>query len=130
MTDRPSVITWFKVYTGLMVLIYLVVILVGILLYANADSFVGNDVRPGSNVPADPVEAQLMGMVYAALGVVLSLVFAVGLVIPRRFWGWVYGIVLIAIGLTSCCFWPITIPLLIFWIKPEVKDWYKNEGGY
>jgi len=130
MSERPTVITWFKVYAGLMVLLYIIVLVAGILIFANAESFVGNDVRPGSSVPTDPAEAQLMGLIYAVLGVVLSLVFAVGLATPRRFWGWVYGIVLIAIGLTSCCFWPITIPLLIFWLKPEVKDWYKNVDSY
>ena len=34
---------------------------------------------------------------------------------------WVYGIVVIALGIATCYFFPFSIPLLIFWIKPEVK---------
>ncbi len=29
--------------------------------------------------------------------------------------------VLIGLGLTSCCTWPATIPLIIQWLKPEMK---------
>jgi hypothetical protein len=47
--------------------------------------------------------------------------YAMGPFVKGKSWGWVFGIVLIAIGMTSCCLWPITIPLLIQWIKPEMK---------
>jgi 1-acyl-sn-glycerol-3-phosphate acyltransferase len=44
---------------------------------------------------------------------------------PRK-WVWIYGIVLIALGMTSICFLPFLIPLLIFWCKPEVRGWYED----
>jgi hypothetical protein len=37
---------------------------------------------------------------------------------------WVYDIVLICLGMTSVCCMPVTIPLLIFWIKPDAKAWF------
>ena len=36
------------------------------------------------------------------------------------------GDVLIALTLTSCCFWPFSIPLLIFWVKPDVRTYYAH----
>jgi hypothetical protein len=46
------------------------------------------------------------------------------LICRPRPWLWVYDLVVICIGFTSGCFWPICIPLLIFWIKPEVKQYF------
>jgi Na+(H+)/acetate symporter ActP len=110
-----------------MVLLYIAVTGFGLFITANADKIVNPDAGIGSNQPASTDEALFMGVIYAVLGVVLAIVFAVSLFTPRRFWGWVYNLVMICFGLTSCCFWPATIPLLIFWIKPEVRAWYKNE---
>ncbi|MFN3167817.1 MAG: hypothetical protein ACE37H_12210 [Phycisphaeraceae bacterium] len=125
--QKPSVIAWFKAYAVFMVLLYIGVTALGLFMVSNADTLFTPEPRPGSSVPTSSEEAVFMGVVYAALGVVLAIVFAVSLFTPRRFWGWVYNLVMICIGLTSCCFWPITIPLLIYWIKPEVRAWYKNE---
>jgi hypothetical protein len=31
---------------------------------------------------------------------------------------------MMAIGMTSCCFLPFLIPLLIYWLKPETKAYF------
>ena len=36
-------------------------------------------------------------------------------------WLWIYDLIIICLGMTSACFWPAVIPLLIFWLKPETK---------
>jgi len=36
-------------------------------------------------------------------------------------WVWIYDLVIICMGMTSACFLPAAIPLLIYWLKPEVK---------
>lgn len=64
---------------------------------------------------------------FLAIGIVslpLLMVFAYGLFLPQAKWAWIYGLILIAIGMGSCCFWPICIPLLIKWIDPEFKAWF------
>jgi hypothetical protein len=38
---------------------------------------------------------------------------------------WIYQIVLIGLGLTSVCCLPATVPLLISYVKPEVKAWFE-----
>jgi hypothetical protein len=58
------------------------------------------------------------------LGAALAVVFAVALFLPRRRWNWIVGIVIIALGMTSCCFAPFLIPLIVYWVKPETKAYF------
>lgn len=113
----PGVVTWFKVYVGAMAVLYLLVTGLGLFMYAGADTFL-------SDPDLGPEAARIQGVVLAAIGIPLAALFAAGVFLPNRPWVWIYDIVLIAIGLTSCCFWPATIPLLIYWIKPEVRVWF------
>jgi len=108
-TERPAVVLWQMVYCGLMVLLYVAVAALGVFFYTQAANL-------GSSSD-EVMEMRILGGVYSALGVVLGLVFAGGLFLRRGMVGWVFHIVLICLGLTSCVTWPATIPLLIFWIK-------------
>lgn len=123
--QQPRVITWFKVYVGFMVLLYLVVAGGGLFLTLMPDVLTDPNAGPASNTPQSTTEAVVMGMIYMAIGLALAAAFTVGLFTPRRFWGWVYNLVLICIGLMSCCLWPATIPLIIFWVKEPTRQWYK-----
>jgi len=69
-------------------------------------------------------EARLMGLIFAILGFLLTIPFAAGPFLPREPWAWIFGLVLICIGLGSACCLPFTIPLLIFWLKPETKSYF------
>ena len=62
------------------------------------------------------------------VGLAFAIAFALVFVFPRKHWAWIYGLVLICIGMSSCCILPAAIPLLIFWLKPEVKSWF-NSGA-
>lgn len=107
----PAVITWQLVYLACMTVLYLLFAVMGIVFLINADTFAANDPT------TDATEVQIMGAIYAVLGVGLAILFAGGILVRRGMVGWVYNLILIGIGLTSCCFWPATIPLMIFWIK-------------
>lgn len=111
----PSVVTWQMVYLALMVLVYLMLTVGGICVYIFANEIAAED--PST----DPEIFRIAGVIYSALGFVLGIVFAVGLFWKRGMGGWVYNIILIALGLTSCVTWPMTIPLMIHWIKH--KNW-------
>lgn len=113
----PPVVTWFRVFAGLMALLYLVVMGMGIVLVV-----VGGSAAQGMN--PEGLEPAILGVIYSVLGLVFGIAYAVGLFLPRKPWGWVAGIVLIAIGMTSICCLPATIPLLIFWLKPEAKAYF------
>jgi hypothetical protein len=66
-------------------------------------------------------ELKIYGAIYVVMGLGLMIPFAAILFLEKKSWVWIYGLVLIVLGLTSCCTWPATIPLLINWLKPETK---------
>ncbi len=73
----------------------------------------------------DAYEMKILGILYVVLGFMFLLPFAAGPFLPRKLWGWIFGLVLICIGMMSVCCWPATIPLLIFWLKPETKAYFR-----
>lgn len=123
---RPQVITWFKAYCALMIVVYTLVAVLGGVMIANPDALIDPDAGAGSSVPTSQDEAMIMGVIYLGLGVVLGIAFVVPFLLPRRFGSWIYDLVMICLGLTSVCCMPVTIPLLIFWIKEDTRLWFKN----
>ena len=111
---KPPVMTWFAAYCVLMALLYLFCFVMGIIFLT---------VQPAQR-DMSPGETQAMGIVLVVMGLALAIPFAAGPFLPRKSWAWVFGLVLICLGLTSVCCLPATIPLLIHWIKPEVKAYY------
>jgi hypothetical protein len=105
---------WYRVYCGVLVILYLLVALMGVFLAAFAP--------PTRQYNSE--ETFVMGVIYAVLGVVFFLVFTVALFLPRKPYNWVVGIVMMALGMSSCCFLPFLIPLLMYWIKPETKAYF------
>ena len=114
---RPPVWPWYVAYCVFMALVYLVVAIIGVGLVFIAFAEDATDREELYTLVA-------MGVVYAGLGLLMSLLYVAGPLLPRRKWAWVWGIVNIAIGLTSPCCMIVSIPLIIFWIKPETKAWY------
>lgn len=115
--ERPDVITWYKAYCILMALLYLAVAGFGLVM------MVLGVVAPEA-VDTSAFELILMGVIYAILGIALFVPFVTAVFLPPRPWVWVYGMVMICIGMTSCCCLPACIPLLIFWIKPDAKNFF------
>lgn len=111
---KPQVVTWFKLYCVGMGLLYLFVLALGVLLLTVDPAETGEEV----------IVLRVQGVLCCGLGLVLAGVFFAGVAVPAKSWGWVYGIVLIAIGLTSVCCLPATVPLLIYWIKDDVKAYF------
>ena len=115
--QRPGVVTWFIVYAILMALIYLLLAGFGVTVFV-----VGPEQFADEKTSAD--EWTVLATIFIIIGGVLAILFGMAPFLPRRPGVWVYDVVLIALGLTSACLWPMTIPLLIFWIKPENKLWF------
>ena len=115
--ERPGVCTWFVVYCAIMALMYFLVLAFGVTIFV-----VGPAQFADTQTPAD--EWAIIGVICVIMGLVLCTPFAIAPFLPRKPGVWIYDLVLICLGLTSACLWPITIPLLIFWIKPETKLWF------
>jgi hypothetical protein len=112
--EPPAVWPWFIAYCIVMAIMYLLVAACGAVVLA---------VDP-RELDMEPLEARILGSVYLGLGVLLLVPFAAAPLLPKRRWVWVYDIVLIALGMTSLCCLPATIPLLICWIKPETRVFF------
>lgn len=105
---------WYRVYLAAMVFLYAATIIFGIYLLV---------AKPATS-QYEASEMFLMGALYTAIGAIFFVVFAAALFLPRKPWNWIVGIVMMALGMTSCCFVPFLIPLLIYWLKPETKAYF------
>lgn len=104
-----------------MLLLYAVVGGVGVFFAFNAAALSSL----GERAPETDAQAiWLQGVLMMVISIPLMFIFILGLLTPRRPWGWGYGFVPIAVGLTSPCCMLASIPLLIFWLKPGVKQWF------
>jgi hypothetical protein len=112
---------WYRVYCAAMALMYLCVAIIGVItLYAGIDISKQGGQESGGKI-------MLIGGLYVALGIIFAIPYGISPFLPRKPWHWIYGIVLISIGLTSCLCLPACIPLLIFWLKPEAKWMFGKE---
>jgi hypothetical protein len=113
-TTRPKAIVWYQVYCSILAIMYLLVLLAGIILL----------LVPATTLEMEEFEKLITAGICILLGLPLAAASILPLLVKPRPWLWIYGIVLIATGFTSCCFWPICIPLLVFWIKPDVQRYF------
>ncbi len=72
----------------------------------------------------DPVEAKIAGYMYIGISVFFFVPYIIAPFLPRRRWVWIYDLVLICLGMTSCCTLPACVALLIFWIKPNCRRFF------
>ncbi len=117
--DELPVWPWYVTYCIFMALVYLACIGLGGLLLV---------VDP-SDIDADRVEAIIYGVMLIVVSLPLMVGFAAAPFLPRKGWAWIAGLLLIGLGMTSCCCLPACLPLLLQWIKPETKAWFGYTGG-
>lgn len=111
---RPQVIMWFRAYCVVLCVLYLA---------AAGFSLVFFLVDP-TTLEMPRVGAYVVGAFLLGLGLVLFVAVLLPLILQPRPWLWTYDLVVICLGMTSACFLPACIPLLIFWLKPEVKSYF------
>ena len=113
---RPDVVPWYYAYCAVMAFIYVFCIVMGV-----AGIVFRNQLADAETPPA---LIAFLGVVFAVLGGVLMTAFAAAPFLPLRPWAWIYHLVLIAVGMTSACCLPASVPLLLFWIKPETRAYF------
>lgn len=111
---EPPVIKWFKVYAGVLSVIYFLVLVLGFFILMS-------DPAPGDTTALQ--RAVGLTIFFGVVGLLLA-AFVVGLFLQPRPWVWIYDLVLIVSGFTSCLTLPFSIALLIFWLKPETKAYF------
>jgi hypothetical protein len=114
--SAADVIVWQHRYCTFMCVVYLLTIGMGVLMLAFG--------REGASAQNWPDDRLITGVVCVVFGVLLAPAYGLGPSLRPAPWVWTYHLVLIAIGLTSVCCLPICIPLLIAWIRSDVKQYY------
>lgn len=117
MLPRPAVVGWFLIYCVAISVLYILVAAAGGALAYYAEQL--------SESEQETTELRIQGVVYLSLGIALAVVHLIAPLLPRKKWSWLYGFAPIVIGLTSPCCLPMTLPLLLWWIKPETKQWFE-----
>jgi len=112
--QTPRVVWWFRVYCGFLAFIYLVLVAFSLFLLFGE--------LPESETPED--EARFMGGIFLFLGIILFVACLIPHFFSPRPWLWIYDLVIIGLGMTSACFLPVCVPLLIYWLKPETKAYF------
>lgn len=115
---RTGAVIAFYVYCVLMALLYLLMLVGGLFVLFYAAEIALED--PNTTI----AQAQFIGGMLTVMGLVFSLLFLIPPLLPRAKWAWIVGIIAIALGLTSCCTWPFTIPLMIFYVQEPTRRWY------
>ena len=109
---KPNVVTWYRVYTILMAILY-----VGVVILVSFGWLIKEADLRAENFP--PVLFYLYMALLYGIGGSLSAAFIVSFFLSPKPWTWIYHLVLICIGLTSPCCLPISVPLLIFWFRED-----------
>lgn len=113
-TGKPEVIGWYKLFCIFMAIVYLLLIPLGVFLVSQ---------------DYDDQEILVNGIILIMLGPPFSIAFGLGAFWDNKPWHWIYGLVLIALSLSSCCCFPISIPLILYWLKPETKAYFERESN-
>jgi hypothetical protein len=114
----PGAVTWFKVYCAILILLYLGMSCLGPLMMVGIEQ---------EEPDLGPEFAMVFGGIIVVMCLALAAVFASPFFLPRKPWVWIFDLILIGLGLSSCCFWPICIPLIIYWVRPDTQRYFGRE---
>jgi hypothetical protein len=113
---KPNVVTWFRIYCGFLCFIYFAVA---------AASFIFFFTSP-ADLEMSAAGARIIGALLLLTGLALFAACLIPFLFSPRSWLWTYDLVIICLGMTSACFLPVCIPLLIYWLKPETKKYFEK----
>jgi len=106
--------------------IYIVVMLISLLIGFGGGLWLMLEemLKSGSSLASSSGQV-ILGVFFTVMSLILIIPHAIALFGGRA--KWVYTLSTVLIGLSmlwnTCCL-PVTIPLLIVWMKPETKRWY------
>lgn len=113
----PEAVYYFRIYAVVMLLSLLGIFAFGLWLMLEPMMKYGG-------VPPRPGE-WIWGFILTILSGVFLVPHAIAIFAGRGRWVYTLAVVLIGMSmLWNCCCLPVTIPLLVVWLKPETKRWY------
>ncbi len=122
--DRaPPAIGWYRSLCGLLAAAHGLLAYGGLTLAQNGLCLEGNDPEILIHL-GDPGLLMRLGWILAATAAFFGLANLAFLFLPRR--PWAYGVHLSNIigAVCLCCPAPLALPLLLAWMKPQIKAWF------
>ena len=110
----PAVVYWYRVYAALMTFIYFISFAGSLLALV-----FGKHWMREAEMPPWLIGGYLLFLAFMSLG--LGGIFVASFFLKPSPGAWTYHIILICLGMTSACFIPFSVPLLIFWLQDPVK---------
>lgn len=77
----------------------------------------------------DPVAVLLFGSVFVLASLFLSVVHIAAMATPPSPEAWKIKAIVLGLDLTTLILWPLALPLLVFWFKPDVKALHGISGA-
>jgi hypothetical protein len=130
---RPTVVTLYRIWCGLILIVYVALGINEALVLAGkatprlgpiTEFFSNDDPKLHAKLLEEERQNSIVGLALALIG---ATIFAVGMVYcPRAQWAWVWGIVAVIVSVFPLCVsLGGAIPLLIYWLKPETKRYFR-----
>ncbi|MCC7344367.1 MAG: hypothetical protein IT573_05465 [Deltaproteobacteria bacterium] len=116
----PGVVKWYRFYCAVMIFVYTLTLALSVLGLIFAKHWMVEPDAPPWLMTGYMVFLGMMSL--ALIGVFVATFF-----LPRSPGAWIYHIILICLGLSSPCFIPICVPLLIYWLQPPAKAYYGRD---
>lgn len=116
----PSVWRWYQVLCVFLAVVNAVLAALGVWIGTNLDWLVSLSENPESDRAALAQGGPVLigtGIAFAALNLML-------LTFPRKPWAYLVHLGNILAAIFLCCPAPLAIPLLIFWIRPEAREYF------
>jgi hypothetical protein len=113
----PAVVRWYGRYCQAALALFVAAAFISVAVLLRRESLAADW---GVALPAVDVFAVL----WAATMLFLGSVHYAALRTPRAPWAWKIHAVVLGVGLTTLVLWPVALPLLFQWFKPETKAFF------
>lgn len=102
-----------KAYAIAFAVLYILCILLGVAMLFFPNAW---EMGKTGNLPMG-----VQGIIFIGVSIPLLVLSLIAAFAPRKKWGWTINFVIQAIGTTGCCCMPLALPMLLRWMKPDVK---------
>ena len=113
----PAVVRWYARYCQFALALMTVASFYGL-------KIISDRVALAERMEIDEVAVGLFGGLWILTLLFLAFVHFAALRTPRADWAWKIHAVVLGIGLTTLVLWPIALPLIWFWLKPETRRFF------
>jgi len=125
-SERPVLINWLWAYCGFMIFVGVCCLFGGIVLGMKYDEVDGGN---------DPEIWLGVALVLVAIGCFIALLHSIPYFLGRteKSWKRIHALLIVSLIVWALTFQPLMVPailLMVFWGKPEVKEYYGIEDKY